>query len=509
MPRRAVQASRAAAHVLAGDRAAVALVALFAVILTAGALGRVIRRPLWHDEIFTLYIATRSAADGLWQALATGVDLNPPLYFLTVRASAAIFGDGAVATRLPSMIGFLIASLAIHTFMRRRAGPLFALLSALTLPLSGTLMYSWEGRPYGLMLGFSAMGLLAWQRRGEPGSHSLAPLTCSLALASAVFTHYYSVLMVLPLAAGEAVRVVLRRRVDGVMWIALVAGTLGPLLALQSLLRSVRQYAATFWSAPTPDKLMTSYRELFDPLALTLVVALGCVAIATIVLPDDRGATRQDGRAGVLGFDELVAAFALVALPIAGYCLAMYTGAFHGRYVVQTVLGLAIIVGWSAATTVTNATSAALLVVIAFLAFSGRLAGGAAGLVRGPADPMAEHQLLLSVPSDGAPVAISRALDYLPLAHYSGSTVRSRLIFLTKPPETAFGMRTADRAIQLLAHYAPLDIVEFDRFVALHSRFYLYGRASWMVPALVARGAKVRYLGEQDGGTLYAIEVEP
>ncbi len=241
-----------------------------------------------------------------------------------------------------------------------------------------------------------------------------------------------------------------------------------------------------------------------------LLAALGCVVLATAVRPEDAVGSASSGRdhAGGLGLDEIVAALALMALPIAGYVLAMFTGAFQGRYVLQAVLGIGILVGWSVATLVASRTSAAILVAILFVVASARLAGGALGFVRGPVDGLAEHELLLSIPSDGLPVAVSRALDYLPISHYCHSEVANRLVFLTKPAETQLDMRTADRALQLLAQYAPLQIQDFERFLATHDRFYLYGRSSWMVQALVTRPSVVmRYLGERETGTLYLVEV--
>jgi hypothetical protein len=316
--------------------------------------------------------------------------------------------------------------------------------------------------------------------------------------------------MALPLTAGEATRTLVRRRIDWILWIALVIGTAGPFIWLQSLIRSARQYADTFWSPPTLEKLTTFYRELAEPFALVLAVALGCIVLAKAVWPDvgHSGEAERTHRS-VLGIDEIVVTLALAALPFAGYALAMLTGAFHGRYVLQAVLGLGILVGWGAATLIANRITAAILVTVLFAVSGARLAAGAAGLLRGPADGMADHELLLSIPADGLPVAVSRALDYLPISHYCRADVATRLVFLTKPARTPLDMRTADRALQRLAQYAPLQIQEFDRFLTAHDRFYLYGRSSWMVQGLLERNVVMRFLGEREGGTLYLVEVRP
>ena len=107
---------------------------------------------------------------------------------------------------------------------------------------------------------------------GGASGRGPAPLIlCGLALAAAAFTHFYAVLMVLPLAAGEATRVFIRRRIDWAMWMVLGLAIGVPLLLLRPLVGAVRQFAATFWSGPTTEKLMALYRELPEPLALLLI----------------------------------------------------------------------------------------------------------------------------------------------------------------------------------------------------------------------------------------------
>ena len=70
-----------------------------------------------------------------------------------------------------------------------------------------------------------------------------------LSLAAAVSTHYYAVLIFLPLAAGELTRTWTTKRVDFAIWAALLLGLL-PLLAYMPLMAESRKYAATFWSRP-------------------------------------------------------------------------------------------------------------------------------------------------------------------------------------------------------------------------------------------------------------------
>lgn len=484
----------------------------FVVLFAAGALGRATSKPLWHDELFTLYLATRTTAGGLWEALAGGVDLQPPLYYLAVRGSAALAGSGALAARLPALLGFLAASLALYVFVRRRLSAPFAILAALIPSLGGAYMYAYEGRPYGLVLGLSGIALAAWQIRGDGASGRMAPLTCAVALAAAGAAHYYAILMVLPLAAGELTRVIVRRRVDWSMTTALAAGAIAPLVVLRPLIVAVRGFAPGFWSRPSPDDLIDFYRQLLDPLGLIVLGAAAIATIAALIAPaaDVRGQAEASAAVPRPRFprDEMVAALTLLALPAIGYALAvLVTGAFHPRYVLQGVLGLAVLVAWWAAALVKSRRDAAILVAVLFLAFGARQAAAAAGLVRGPGDPIADERAFLSRVPDNAPIVVSHALAFLPLTHYWGSDTRGRLMYLSRPPDVVrqLGVDTSSRALRRLALVVPIDVQDYDGFVGAHRHFYVYGPKSWLVPKLLSQQARVQLVRERGDAFLYDV----
>ena len=359
------------------------------------------------------------------------------------------------------------------------------------------------------------------QSRLPPGSGGVSragvrrPLIlCALALAAAVFTHFYAVLMVLPLAAGEATRVFNRRRVDWAMWMVLGLAIGVPLLLLRPLVGAARQFAANFWSGPTPEKLTAFYRQLPDPLAQLLIVAVACLAISVVLWPsnpnDSDTLTPPRDASGRTGLqpDEVAATVVMALLPVVGLVVALKTGAFHGRYLIQAVLALGIFVGWGFSVLIKSRRHAAILLATLFVAFGGRTAAGAIGIVTGPANPLQDVQPLLSKMTDDIPLVASHVLDYLPLAHYGDAGLRTRLLYLLQPPpDPRYGLRTADRAMRLLADLAPLRVEDLDAFVKTHDHFYIYGRRSFLVPALLARGASVRFLGQNDEASLYVVDV--
>jgi 4-amino-4-deoxy-L-arabinose transferase-like glycosyltransferase len=493
--------------------AAHSLVLAFVLIFMVGTVGRALSRPFWHDELFTFYIATRTTVAGLWEVLARGTDLNPPLYYLAVRASSTLLGAGALATRLPALLGFVAASIALYIFVRRRLGGHFAIVAALIPSLTGYYMYAYEGRSYALVLGFSGVALAAWQRRDESTSHRVAPLVCGLMVAAAAFTHYYAVLIVLPLAAGELTRTIMRRRVDWAMSIALTFAII-PFLFLRPLVETARQFAPTFWSRPSPGDLVESYRQLLDPLSLLVVTAVACMTIAALLIRPAAtvlDAAPTDARERALTADEIVAASVLLALPAVGYVLAVFvTGAFHQRYVIQGVLGFAILVAWWAAILLRSRRDATILVIVLFLAFGARQGVGALGLVRTASDPLEEHHSLLKAVPGELPVVVPHPVTFLQLAHYSSAYMGTRLTYLTKPADVVqqLGIDTGSRGLRLLAQLVPLNVQDYDAFVRTHDQFYVYdGPRSYLVPKLLSQTAEVRLIREHGDVLLYLVSI--
>ena len=96
------------------------LSAAFALAYLSLALLIGINKPLWYDEIVTLYVCRLPAVRDVWAALIDGVDANPPLFHLLTRASLDLFGDSPFALRLPSMLGFAALCWSIFRFASTR-----------------------------------------------------------------------------------------------------------------------------------------------------------------------------------------------------------------------------------------------------------------------------------------------------------------------------------------------------------------------------------------------------
>ena len=218
----------------------ISLLLLFFVTLS-GMLGNSLGKPLWHDELFTFYIAQARTLPVLFNDIRL-IDLNPPLSYLVTRLSYWIFGVNTLSCRLPEICGFLLAMLSLYLFVRRRAGTLYGLLAAGLLYAGAPGALAIEARPYGLLLGFSALSLLAWQLARERKSFAVLLVFTGCGL---LLTHIFSVFVWAALTAPEMVRIAQRRKVD--WW--LVAAWMAPLVCVVTYLPQLRAHNEAIFPA--------------------------------------------------------------------------------------------------------------------------------------------------------------------------------------------------------------------------------------------------------------------
>src|SRR5262249_22574769 len=83
--------------------------------------------------------------------------------------------------------------------------------------------YAYEARGYGMVLGFAGAAVVCWDLARSPRWRPVALLGLPVCLALAVATHFYAVLLVVPLALAELARSLKRRRTDWWVWLGLVS----------------------------------------------------------------------------------------------------------------------------------------------------------------------------------------------------------------------------------------------------------------------------------------------
>jgi len=215
---------------------------------------------LSQDEIFSLHTDFLGSISRIIDVQrTTPISLDPLVYHLLSHFSAYPFGPHAFALRFPSFLGYLLMQLCLFFIVRRISGERPAVLALAFPALTATLFYSAEGRPYGLLLGLYALTLLAWQTAihrpqtlssfAKGGGSASAPaqsiriattpggpsfrafakgwgafLLLATTIGLTLNTHYFGILLLIPLCAAELFRTLHRRRIDIPVVVAIALG---------------------------------------------------------------------------------------------------------------------------------------------------------------------------------------------------------------------------------------------------------------------------------------------
>src|SRR5258708_5234426 len=89
-----------------------------------GYLRTLASRHLDHDELFTFYIAQAPTLRQLFKLTHT-IDLHPPLSYLLVRTSFAIFGVSSWSCRLPFVLAYFCAAALLFLLLSRYWSPIY------------------------------------------------------------------------------------------------------------------------------------------------------------------------------------------------------------------------------------------------------------------------------------------------------------------------------------------------------------------------------------------------
>jgi hypothetical protein len=308
-------------------------------------------RHLDHDELYTFYIAQAPTLRQLL-ALTRTVDLHPPLSYLLIRASFAIFGVSSWSCRLPSVLAFFFTVALVFWLAKRILSPLYGIISVLLLWSVPFTYQADEARPYSLLLCFTALMLVSWYRAAEVSadfiSHDrrLALLTLTLGGFGLLLSHVLGVLPYAAYFAAELVRLSIRRKADWGLWTALLAPAISGLTYLP-LIRTHSGILFTDEYHATPMRIVSfySWSIRFLPIPLMLVALLACL------WPILRRSASQDQRQVTppapipallrpLGF--LLCCLALIPLGV-GILFAHTDTAFFDRYGIVVMIPIALV----------------------------------------------------------------------------------------------------------------------------------------------------------------------
>ncbi len=326
------------------------LVALFLLFSTGISLIWSHVRLMWNDEFLSFYsdsVATFKQV--ILVQLHHPISLDPPTYHLLSHLCMDILGRNAIALRLPALAGFLLLQLCIFFFVRRLAGPRAAIIAMAVPLLTASFRYSVEGRPYGLLLGLYALSLLCWQIAtlddGAPRSRILPLAGLTLSIALAITSHYFGVLILIPVSLGELSRIYIRRRVDLGVLAALALGFASIILILP-FKRALMVYRQHYYiTGVNLHDISQGYRELFLryttwPMSLQKLAAAIMVVLALALAY--AGYQRFKRRPASEHAYLWIALASMALLPFFGYLFGRFvTHTMEVRYVIAALIAFA------------------------------------------------------------------------------------------------------------------------------------------------------------------------
>jgi hypothetical protein len=265
-----------------------------------------------------------------------------------------ILGRNAIALRLPALAGFLLFQLCLFFFVRHLAGVRSAILAMAVPILTASFRYSVEGRPYGLLLGLYALSLLCWQIATQddesptdriPRSRVLPLTGLTLSIALAITSHYFGILILIPVSLGELSRTLIRKRLDfGVLTsLALGLASVALILPFQRALMVYRQHY--YIKGVNIHDITQGYMDLFSRYnAPSIPLAKGVEAIAIVLTLTlaYAGYQRFKRRPATEHAYTWVALSAMALLPFFGYLFGRFvTHTMEVRYVIAALIAFA------------------------------------------------------------------------------------------------------------------------------------------------------------------------
>ncbi len=475
---------------------ALAIAILIYLILTAVASSR----RLWHDELFTFYIATAPSFSSLWQEIP--LDLNPPFEYFAVRASTGLFGLSGYAVRLPSILAFLFGSLCLYRFVARKFDGWYGLLAIAVIWASPFFYYATEARPYALVIGFLGLTLVLWRHAAEQKRSAIWVWLLGLSVSAMMLSHLMAPLYVIPFCLAELAGTYRLRKVRLEIWAALLLPCVIPFLYLHIMSR----FEATIF----PPAFQASFRKIaesyYGSLRLEgspLLLALG-LALAI-------GASRNQTDArekSQLGVSDIALAAGFLAMPAIVNLVLMPThGAYFDRYAFPVEFGYALVVVFFLASHTNlnrSAAAAASGILLIFVCAFNLGLGLKESVWTHSGSPDATGSLDRIRPE--LPLVAASGLTFLEMDHYGDPPTVARLYYLTDRSlalryahATIFeGMPDIIGSFPIRAHVTP-----YSQFLREHSKFLVLGTPDypedWLLHALLDSHAAVQYLGDIPG----------
>lgn len=493
------------------------LIAAIVILYIPAVLDASRHKPLWHDELYTYFLSNSPTLHTMW-AQSRVFDLNPPLIYSATRASLHLFGQSTLATRLPEIVSFLVALLALFAFVRRRMGALFAFFAVTIVMQSDIFQLATEARPYALMYAGFLVALLAWQRATQAPRPTWSLFVLPLAVATMLLSHVFSLAPLAALVAAELFRSLRSRRLDWPILLGLILPLALTILYTPLLSNhGTALYPVAF--QPTGETIFDTYIHSIDreliALLLTSVAVLALLGVAHL-----RGARPATGPRWFFTQPEWFALGSVLAIPLLllGY-LALKQGAFFIRYTGIVVWAVAVLTAALLGRWTMNRETAtpqldpraALLGSVIVLLMSGlpfvipqQIVAHELIPTRANIEPIPEpcQACALTAQRDATlPLVDASGLAFVEMNHRENDATLARLYYLTDREASASiahanifeRMPEVVRAFALHGHSE-----HYAAFIALHPHFFVFGQhdypEDWLIPKLLEDGAHLQLI---------------
>lgn len=484
-------------------------------VFALAAVYKALTTPLWFDEFFTLFLSHWSSIPELLKAIPA--DGQPPLQYMLTHVSWAWLGVSEFSVRLPDILAYIAVGFLTYRIVHRHGTAVQALFATAAVMGSGVVAYqAYTARPYELVLAFTALVFACWQVAADRESARTLPLCgITVGIAGAILSHHFGVIFVgLLLGAGEATRLIQRRRVDWGILLASVAG-LTPLIITIPLARESHVLlgepvlrSKNFCCSPS-----ATYVVAYG-LLVPLLLALWTIVLMISVRPSEHSSPDRDVTPSSVPAHEWAATIVLSLLvPLQIVLAYIATNYFLPRYAIPTTLGLALLGGWGLPRiralhrtwqpVLGIATLGFLLFVMGCLALEQAYYPAWQPQLRKKAVP----SLLLDAPGQ-LPIVVGNAFDYAPEWWYSPPSIRKRLIYLS---DASYAVKQQDflpeLSLDLDRADVPFPVSDYRTFIEGHRSFLVLctgmPRRYWVQSRLLSAGWHLSQIARHGNNVLY------
>jgi hypothetical protein len=464
-------------------------------------------RVLWNDELYTLTVSSGRFGE-MFRLLTTGADAITPGFAALSHLVLSLWGIHELALRAPAILGFWVMAVCLFEITAARTSLVYGAIAMFLPFLTTTFLYAYEARPYGVLLGFTGLALLLWQRAGGDRPRRMAIFGFALALTGAAAAHYYAIFIVIPFAVAEALHWLRRGGFRLAIWFSLALPVLPTIPALP-LLRNAGRIAHAFWSHARWMSISYTYFELVGEF---LILAFLIAALAGLLL------LWRAGQPAVLPRQtwsppehEIIAVTLLAALPFIVVPIAkVTTHAFVGRYAIEAIPAICILAVWGLYAFTAQRPWVPLLLLLMLVtgaSFQNLLNYRTLAAERMELQNLGAY--LAKAQPASLPILIPDAGMFLELHHYGTPALANRLVYLADIAKAIqySGSDTVDYGTIVIGPAAGARIDEMDSFFKSTPQFLIYGfpsgRWGWSVPELVERHVVLQVVATYDGRLMF------